>query len=91
MNQWLKIKTSKEIIIIDLPPTVKQSLQEKIVELVENSLGIKDEFLIQVINENLEASNLDNKQELIDELVQVLDEDAESLVNELWDYIETMV
>ena len=29
--------------------------------------------------------------ELIDELVQVLDEDAESLVNELWDYIETMV
>lgn len=59
--------------------------------MVENSLGIKDEFLIQVINENLEASNLDNKQELIDELVQVLDEDAESLVNELWDYIETMV
>ena len=44
-----------------------------------------------MINENLEASNLDNKQELIDELVQVLDEDAESLVNELWDYIETMV
>ena len=42
-----------------------------------------------MINENLEA-NLDNKQELIDELVQVLDEDAESLVNELWDYIETM-
>ncbi|KAG8203787.1 SNU71, partial [Candida africana] len=86
-----KSKLVKEIIIIDLPPTVKQSLQEKIVELVENSLGIKDEFLIQVINENLEASNLDNKQELIDELVQVLDEDAESLVNELWDYIETMV
>jgi len=86
-----KSKLAKEIIIIDLPPTVKQSLQEKIVELVENSLGIKDEFLIQVINENLEASNLDNKQELIDELVQVLDEDAESLVNELWDYIETMV
>lgn len=86
-----KSKLTKEIIIIDLPPTVKQSLQEKIVELVENSLGIKDEFLIQVINENLEASNLDNKQELIDELVQVLDEDAESLVNELWDYIETMV
>lgn len=86
-----KSKLAKEIIIIDLPPTVKQSLQEKIVELVENSLGIKDEFLIQVINENLEASNLDNKQELIDELVQVLDEDAENLVNELWDYIETMV
>lgn len=86
-----KSKLAKEIIIIGLPPTVKQSLQEKIVELVENSLGIKDEFLIQVINENLEASNLDNKQELIDELVQVLDEDAESLVNELWDYIETMV
>lgn len=86
-----KSKLAKGIIIIDLPPTVKQSLQEKIVELVENSLGIKDEFLIQVINENLEASNLDNKQELIDELVQVLDEDAESLVNELWDYIETMV
>ena len=86
-----KSKLAKEIIIIDLPPTVKQSLQEKIVELVEDSLGIKDEFLIQVINENLEASNLDNKQELIDELVQVLDEDAESLVNELWDYIETMV
>ena len=44
MNQWLKIKTQKEIIIIDLPPTVKQSLQEKIVELVENSLGIKMNF-----------------------------------------------
>lgn len=59
--------------------------------MVENSLGIKDEFLIQVINENLETFNLNNKQELIDELIQVLDEDAESLVNELWEYIETIV
>lgn len=86
-----KSKPSKEIIIVELSSSIKQSLQEKIIELVENSLGIKDEFLIQVINENLETFNLNNKQELIDELIQVLDEDAESLVNELWEYIETIV
>ncbi|RCK67755.1 U1 small nuclear ribonucleoprotein component SNU71 [Candida viswanathii] len=83
-------KTKVEIIISELPGDVKSSLNDKIVELVEEYLGVKDEFLVQVINDNLESHNLSRKKELIDDLVEVLDEDSENLVNDLWNYIEQL-
>ncbi|RCK54680.1 U1 small nuclear ribonucleoprotein component SNU71 [Candida viswanathii] len=82
--------TKVEIIISELPGDVKSSLNAKIVELVEEYLGVKDEFLVQVINDNLESHNLSKKKELIDDLVEVLDEDSENLVNDLWNSIEQL-
>ena len=69
---------------------MKSKLNDKIIELVEEYLGVKDEFLVQVINDNLQNSSLSKKKELIEELVEVLDEDSENLVNDLWKYIEKL-
>lgn len=80
----------ESIIINELSKELKSKLNDKIIELVEEYLGVKDEFLVQVINDNLQNSSLSKKKELIEELVEVLDEDSENLVNDLWKYIEKL-
>lgn len=80
----------ESIIINELSKDLKSKLNDKIIELVEEYLGVKDEFLVQVINDNLQNSSLSKKKELIEELVEVLDEDSENLVNDLWKYIEKL-
>ncbi|KAI5951456.1 SNU71 [Candida jiufengensis] len=83
-------KTTTTIIIKDLASDIQQKIQQKIIESIEEYLGIQDEILIQVINDNLNTYNLTKKQELINELVEVLDEDAEVLVNDLFKYIQSI-
>lgn len=78
---------SVNIVISEFSPEKTTQLQDKILELVEEYLGIKDDFLVKVINESLINKNLEGKQELIDELVEILDDDAKSLVDDLWGYI----
>lgn len=80
----------ESIIINELSKELKSKLNDKIIELVEEYLGVKDEFLVQVIDDNLQNSSLSKKKELIEELVEVLDEDSENLVNDLWKYIEKL-
>ena len=84
----MKKKIKLEINIKNLSKDLKSKLNDKIIELIEEYLGIKDEILIQVINENLINFNLSNKQELINELIEILDDDAENLVNDLWNFIQ---
>ncbi|RLV95654.1 U1 small nuclear ribonucleoprotein component SNU71 [Spathaspora sp. JA1] len=64
-------------------------LQPKIIELVKEYLGIQDDFLIEVINEHLSTHGLTHKSNLVEELTQVLDEDAVSLIDDLWEYAKT--
>ncbi|EMG51071.1 Spliceosomal U1 snRNP protein, putative [Candida maltosa Xu316] len=92
----VKVETTDVIDMSKLSDDVKQLIKSKIVDLVEEYLGIKDEFLIQVITESLIDSSTtttlsdDKKSELVNELVQVLDEDSENLVNDLWNYITSV-
>lgn len=51
----------ESIIINELSKDLKSKLNDKIIELVEEYLGVKDEFLVQVINDNLQNSNLSKK------------------------------
>ena len=84
-------KDTSDIIINNLSKEVKQQLQSKIVDLVQEYLGVEDDVLVDVINENLQNMILNGRKELIQELSEVLDEDAENLVNGLWEYVHTLV
>ncbi|ODV77294.1 uncharacterized protein CANTADRAFT_23424 [Suhomyces tanzawaensis NRRL Y-17324] len=86
-------KAAKEVnvVISELPGDVNSKLQSKIVELVEEYLGIKDTLLIDVINENLKANNLEGKLDLVNDLTEVLDDDAANLADDLWAFIATLV
>ncbi|KAG7665507.1 SNU71 [[Candida] subhashii] len=84
-------KDTSDIIINDLSKQVKQQLQSKIVDLVQEYLGVEDDVLVDVINENLQNMISNGRKELIQELSEVLDEDAENLVNDLWEYVHTLV
>lgn len=66
------------------------SMNAKIEELVEEYLGIKDEYLVNNIKQNLSANNLSAKEQLIADLVEVLDDDAENLISDLFNYIKEL-
>ncbi|KAK6457716.1 U1 small nuclear ribonucleoprotein component SNU71 [Scheffersomyces xylosifermentans] len=65
----------------------QKALQSKIVELVEEYLGVIDDFLVEVIIDNLNKHDMQAKQQLIEELSEVLDDDAANLVNDLWKFL----
>lgn len=82
---------TKDFVYSDLSPESRDKLGKKIVELVEEYLGIKDEFLLDVINENLATKNLGGKKELVQDLTEVLDDDSVNLVEDLWKFINELV
>lgn len=77
-------------IIKELNSAQSDELQQKINNLVAEYLGIHDDFLLEVINTNLMTHNLDGKEELIADLTEVLDDDAKSLVDDLWLFISNL-
>ncbi|EGW33248.1 uncharacterized protein SPAPADRAFT_50145 [Spathaspora passalidarum NRRL Y-27907] len=97
LEELKRQKPPQEEAVVE-PPSVEQEggiqvnvsqLQPKVIELVKEYLGINDDFLIEVINEHLSTHGLSNKTNLVEELTQVLDEDAISLVDDLWEYVKT--
>lgn len=82
---------STKIVVADLSEDMKEKIHAKIVGLVREYLGIEDDVLVEVINENLQNMLLNGKKELVNELSEVLDEDADNLVNDLWDFIHSSV
>ncbi|KAI3405766.2 SNU71 [Candida oxycetoniae] len=81
---------NKTIVINDLSPELKEQIKSKIDDLVEDCLGVKDDVLLEVIYQNLQTNNLKGKKTLVSDLEEVLDEDAETLINNLYDFINSV-
>lgn len=84
-----KPKVSQIDVNLFLVDQVK-NLYKKVEELVEEYLGIKDEYLVDTINQNLKVNDLSSKDTLVAELTEVLDEDAVNLVDDLYNYIHAI-
>lgn len=66
------------------------SLRSKISDLVEEFLGVKEDFVIDFIYKHLIAHNFGKNQELIDELTEILDEDAVTIIERLREYVSLL-
>lgn len=74
------------LVIESLSEDLKNQIHDKISQLVEEYLGIQDDFLTDVIKQHIEVSGFNGKATLVLDLVEVLDEDAENLVDDLYQF-----
>lgn len=65
-------------------------IKDYIGELIEEYLGIKEDLLIDLIYEHILQYNLSSKESLLLELREPLDDDADELVENLWQFIRAM-
>lgn len=75
--------TDVNIVIAELPVDKLDSIKNKISDLVEEYLGIKENVLIDFVYDFLLEKNLGLKEELIGELQETLDEDSQVVVDQL--------
>lgn len=75
--------TSSDVVIANLDATVFRS---KIGELVEEFLGVKEEFVIDFIFKHLVAHNFDKNDDLLADLTEILDDDAIIVIERLQQY-----
>ncbi|KAK6464267.1 hypothetical protein DFJ63DRAFT_67643 [Scheffersomyces coipomensis] len=75
-------------VIAKLSQEDTEKINEKIKSLVEEYLGEVDDTLVNTISKNITKNNLEAKEDLVKDLSEVLEEDAESLTNDLWEFIE---
>lgn len=80
-----------EVVVSDLSAQNLLDIQVKIGDLIEEYLGIKEEVLIDYIFEFVREHNLGQKEELISELLETLDEDSKVVVEQLHDFIRSQV
>lgn len=74
------------LVMESLDEDLKSQIHDKISNLVEEYLGIQDDFLTDVIKQHIEVSGFNGKTTLVLDLVEVLDEDAENLVDDLYQF-----
>lgn len=79
-----------EIVVSNFSTKVLLDIQTKIGDLIEEFLGIKEEVLVDYIFEFVKEHNLAQKEELISELLETLDEDSIVVVQQLHDYIRSI-
>lgn len=77
--------------IESLSEDIKKQIYEKINSLVEEYLGIPDDFLIDVIKQHIEVNGFEENSALVHDLVEVLDEDAKNLVNDLYLFVGSIM
>ncbi|CAK7908944.1 U1 small nuclear ribonucleoprotein component Snu71p [[Candida] anglica] len=75
------------IVISQLDKEVWDQINVKIGDLVEEYLGLREESLIEFISTFLMEKNLSDKEGLIEELSETLDDDANVVVEELWGFM----
>lgn len=80
-----------EVVVSDLSAQFLLDIQAKIGDLIEEYLGIKEEVLIDYIFEFVREHNLGQKEELISELLETLDEDSIVVVEQLHAFIRSHV
>ncbi|KAI5954150.1 SNU71 [Candida margitis] len=91
-----KLEASTKPKLSDLPEIkslskeLRVQIHDKIINLVEEYLGVQDEFLVDVIKQHLETNSFNGRSALVSDLFEVLDEDAENLVNDLYKFIESV-
>lgn len=88
----LKVTSKPKLVIpvVDIKELLvdqTDKLNKKIEQLVEEYLGVKDEYLVDTIKEHLKDNNLSARDMLIAELTEILDDDAVNLVDDLHSYI----
>lgn len=76
--------------IESMPSEKLAALEQKISDLVEEYLGIKEDLLVEFIYDFVVENNTEKKEDLITELQETLDEDSATLVEELHKYIHSL-
>lgn len=77
--------------ISQLNSSQMELIYTKICNLIEEYLGVQEKVLIDFIYDFIKIKGPFQRQSLIDELAETLDEDSEIVVDELFSYIEGLV
>ncbi|PVH14590.1 uncharacterized protein CXQ87_002735 [Candidozyma duobushaemuli] len=76
-----------DISISELPQTKLDALKNRIGDLILEYLGVKEDLLIDFIYDFLCENNLSEKENLISELQETLDEDSVVVVEEIYKFL----
>lgn len=77
---------ASDISILELPQIKLDALKNKIGDLILEYLGVKEDLLIDFIYDFLCENNLSEKENLISELQETLDEDSVVVVEEIYKF-----
>ena len=84
-------KQAVDISVANLSAEKLDTIKSKISDLIEEYLGIKENLLIDFIFEHVKEHSLNQRQELIDELQETLDDDSANVVDLLYEHIASLV
>lgn len=73
-----------------LEPAKLEKVKEKIASLIEEYLGIREDLLIDFVYQHLLDHSLTKREELISELQETLDEDSQTVVSQLYDFVQAL-
>ncbi|PSK39827.1 hypothetical protein C7M61_001636 [Candidozyma pseudohaemuli] len=76
-----------DVSILELPQTKLDALKNRIGDLILEYLGVKEDLLIDFIYDFLCENNLSEKENLISELQETLDEDSVVVVEEIYKFL----
>lgn len=80
-----------DIVVLELPQEKLDLVENKIGELIEEFLGIREEVLVEFVFDYLKENNLGKKNELVAELLETLDDDSVTVVDQLHDFLRMIV
>lgn len=82
-----QVKDLGHIIVLELSKDKLLALKEKIENLIEEYLGVKEELLVDFVYDFLISNNLSQRDVLTAELQETLDEDSNVVVEELYKFL----